>query len=71
MEKIAVSQQRNLGDISGERKEISGDSTFYNNDNGDKNDGKSDFIFNLLKNRIISLENEVSIVNLCLRICNN
>ena len=71
MEKIAVSQQRNLGDISGERKEISGDSTFYNNDNGDKNNGKSDFIFNLLKNRIISLENEVSIVNLCLRICNN
>ena len=49
LEKIVVSQQRN-----------SGDSTFYNNEPGDKNDGKSDFIFNLLKNRIISLENEIS-----------
>ena len=36
LEKIVVSQQRN-----------SGDSTFYNNEPGDKNDGKSDFIFNL------------------------
>ena len=49
LEKIVVSQQRN-----------SGDSTFYNNEPGDKNDGNSDFIFNLLKNRIISLENEIS-----------
>ena len=39
LEKIVVSQQRN-----------SGDSTFYNNEPGDKNDGKSDFIFNSLKN---------------------
>ena len=38
LEKIVVSQQRN-----------SGDSTFYNNEHGDKNDDKSDFIFNLLK----------------------
>ena len=38
LEKIVVSQQRN-----------SGDSTFYNNEPGGKNDGKSDFIFNLLK----------------------
>ena len=49
LEKIVVSQQRN-----------SGDSTFYNNEPGDKNHGKSNFIFNLLKNRIISLENEIS-----------
>ena len=49
MEKIVVSQQRN-----------SEDSTFYNNEPGDKNDGKSNFIFNLLKNSIISLENEIS-----------
>ena len=49
LEKIVVSQQRN-----------SGDSTFYNNEPGDKNDGKSNFIFNLLKNSIISLENEIS-----------
>ena len=48
LEKILVSQQRN-----------SGHSTFYNNEPGDKNDSKSDFIFNLLKNRIISLENEI------------
>ena len=49
LEKIVVSRHRN-----------SGDSTFYNNEPGEKNDGKSDFIFNLLKNRIISLENEIS-----------
>ena len=49
LEKIVVSQQRN-----------SGDSTFYNNEPGDKNEGKSDFIFNILKNRIKSLENEIS-----------
>ena len=49
LEKIVVSKQRN-----------SGDSTFYNNEPGDKDDGNSDFIFNLLKNRIISLENEIS-----------
>lgn len=38
LEKIVVSQQRN-----------SGDSTFYNNEPGDKNDGKSAFIFNFRK----------------------
>ena len=49
LQRIVVSQHRN-----------SGDSTFYSNESDEKNDFKSDFIFNLLKNRIISLENEIS-----------
>ena len=42
------------------QKVNSGDNIIYNNGSGDENDDKSNFMFNLLKNRITTLENEIS-----------
>ena len=42
------------------RKINSGDTIIDNNESGDESDGKSDFMFKLLKNRITTLENEIS-----------